>query len=119
MKGIKESYCKGACEQNETPLRYNYRVLEAIYSLQTKPSFAIIEEGLNADEQSCILVIKGKFYGMGYISTEVQVTDLETLQNLLTPYKENNYISNLINSYALKYPGKVRILENETVQSSH
>lgn len=118
-EGIKEGYCKGACEQKEKALKYNYRVLEAIESLQTKPSFAIIEEGLNADEQSCILVIKGKFYGMGYINTDVQVTNLSTLQNLLTPYKENNYISNLINSYVLKYPGKVRILENETVQSNH
>jgi DNA polymerase-3 subunit epsilon len=117
--GIKEGYCNGACEHKEKPDAYNYRVLEAIESLQAEPTFAIIEDGLHAEEQSCILIIKGKFYGMGYISTDIQVTDLETLQSLLTPYKGNNYISNLINSYASKYPGKVRMLETETVQSSH
>ena len=114
-EGIKEGYCKGACDQKEKVAKYNYRVLEAIESLQTKASFAIIEEGLQAEEQSCILVIKGKFYGMGYISTDVQVNDLETLQSLLTPYKQNSYISNLINSYAAKFPHKVKLIETEMV----
>lgn len=109
----------GACEQKEKAAKYNFRVLAAIESLQAKPTLAIIEEGLNAGEQSCILVIKGKFYGMGYISSDVQLTDLATIRSLLTPYKENDYIANLINSYVMKYPGKVRILETKTVQSSH
>lgn len=117
--GIKQGYCKGACEQKEKSQKYNYRVLEAIESLQTKPSFAIIEDGLNAEEKSCILVLKGKFYGMGYISADVQVTNLEALQSLLTRYKENNYISNLINSYAAKFPQKVIILGNDVIQSIH
>jgi DNA polymerase-3 subunit epsilon len=117
--GIKESHCKGACEQREKTEKYNYRVLEAIESLQAKPSFAIIEDGLNGEEQSCILVLKGQFYGMGYIPADAQVTDIETLQNLLTRYRENNYISNLVNSYAAKFPHKVRILEQVVIQSSH
>lgn len=112
-EGIKEGHCKGACDQKEKAEKYNYRVGEAIESLQVKTSFAIIEDGLQAEEQSCILVIKGKFYGMGYISTDAQVNDLGTLQNLLTPYKQNNYISNLINSYAAKFPNKVRLIETE------
>ncbi len=118
-EGIKEGYCQGACEQKEKVSAYNYRVLEAIESLQTRPSFVIVEDGLNADEQSCILVIKGKFYGMGYITADMQVADIETLQNLLTPYKENNYISNLINSYIMKFPNKMKVLETTALQSSH
>ena len=65
--GIHEKYCHGACEQKEEPASYNARVKEAIESLTTHPSFAIIENGLNADEQSCVLIWEGKFYGMGYI----------------------------------------------------
>jgi DNA polymerase III subunit epsilon len=118
-EGIKEGYCYGACEQQEDSTQYNYRVLEAIESLQTKSSFAIIENGLNADEQSCILVLKGKFYGMGYLPVDIQITEPETLRSFVTPYKENNYISNLIHSYAVKFPGKVRVFETEAVQSSH
>ncbi|HEY6504812.1 MAG TPA: exonuclease domain-containing protein [Chitinophagaceae bacterium] len=118
-EGVKEGYCKGACEQKGKKGKYNYRVLEAIESLQTRPSFAIIEEGLQADQQSCILVLKGKFYGMGYIPADAQVTGIEALQDFLTPYKENNYISNLINSYASKFPHKVLLLEATAAQSSH
>jgi DNA polymerase-3 subunit epsilon len=118
-EGIKEGHCFGACEQEEDAAKYNYRVLEAIESLKTKPSFAIVENGLNAGEQSCILVLKGKFYGMGYIPADAQVMDIETLKNFLTPYKENNYISNLVNSYAAKFPRKVKIFETETIQSIH
>jgi DNA polymerase III subunit epsilon len=118
-EGIKEGYCKGACDQKEKAAKYNRRVLEAMESLQTKSSFAIVEDGLHAEEKSCILVIKGKFFGMGYIGTDVQVNDLDTLQSLLTPYKQNNYIYNLINSYAAKFPHTVRLLETAIVQSSH
>jgi DNA polymerase-3 subunit epsilon len=118
-EGIKTSSCKGACEQQEKPAKYNSRVLKAIESLQSKPSFAIIEDGLNAEEQSCIFVLKGKFYGMGYINTETQINDLETLQSVLTPYKENSYISNLIYSYAVRHPAKVKVLDKGNIQSSH
>jgi DNA polymerase-3 subunit epsilon len=88
-------------------------------SLKAKPSFAIIENGLSAGERSCILVLKGKFYGMGYIPADVQIMDTETLLNFLTPYKENNYISNLIGSYAARFPDKLKLLDSETNQSSH
>lgn len=118
-EGVGEGYCKGACEHKEDAAGYNYRVMEAIGSLQTRPSFAIVENGLAANEQSCILVMKGKFYGMGYIPADVQINDMETLQNFLTRYKENNYITNLVHSYAVKYPHKVKMLETAVAQSSH
>ncbi|MFI5131664.1 MAG: exonuclease domain-containing protein [Chitinophagales bacterium] len=118
-EGMNEGHCFGACEQREDAITYNRRVLDAIDSLQTKPSFAIVENGLNADEQSCVLVVKGKFYGMGYIPVDVQIMEIETLLSFLKPYKENNYISNLISSYAARFPDKVRMFNSETIQSSH
>jgi DNA polymerase III subunit epsilon len=111
--GINEGYCSGACEQNENAADYNYRVLAAIESLRTKPSFAIFDAGLNADERSCILVLKGSFYGMGYLSSDIQVTRPEELRDLVTPYKANNYINNLVNSYATKFPHKVTSFDIE------
>jgi DNA polymerase-3 subunit epsilon len=106
-QGIIESYCYGACEQKEVAEAYNERVQLAIESLQQQPSFAIIEKGLTPDEKSCVLVWKGKFYGMGSIPLDVQVTDPETLKDLVTRYKENSYILNLVNGYAGRFPGKV------------
>ena len=98
--------------------------MEAITSLQAQPSFAIIEKGLNADEKSCILVWKGKFFGMGYLPADIQITEPETLKGFLTPYKENVVIRNLINGYAARFPEKalqfeISPKEIDLVQSSH
>ena len=110
-EGMREEYCHGACEHLEDPSSYNKRVAKAIASLQTEPTFAIIENGLNGDDQSCVLVWKGSFYGMGYIPLDTQLTDPEDVRNLLTPYKENLFIRNLVNAYAAKHPEKVRRLD--------
>ena len=106
--GIQAHYCNGACEQKENAAIYNERVNRAIASLATRPSYAIIEDGRNADEKSCILVWEGAFYGMGYIPLDVRVSGPEELKELITPYKENLFIRNLLNSYAAKYPEKVK-----------
>jgi len=106
-EGVNEGYCHGACESKEAPGPYNYRVLEAIESLKAQPSFAIIEKGLNPNENSCVLMIKGELYGMGCIPPDVQVNDMEKLKSYLTRYKDNNYVRNLILSYAEKHPSKV------------
>ena len=108
--GIHGSYCNGACEQKEDPVSYNARVHEAITSLADRGSFAIIEDGLHEDEKSCILVCEGRFYGMGYIPADIQITQPDELKNLLTPYKENLYIRNLVTSYAARFPQKVKQL---------
>ncbi|MBK5270074.1 MAG: GIY-YIG nuclease family protein, partial [Bacteroidia bacterium] len=113
-EGIKEKYCQGACELKEKPAAYNIRVQEAIASFQTQPSFAIIENGLNADDKSCILVWKGKFIGMGYIPRDIQITDPETIKELITPYKENTFIRNLINGYASRFPSKVLLFDMDS-----
>ncbi len=47
---------------------YNNRVMECITRLDNElPSFALIDTGLKLEEQSCILMEKGRFYGMGYL----------------------------------------------------
>ena len=116
-EGIKEATCYGACQQKEKPVKYNKRVEEAIQSLNDQPSYAIIENGLNDEEQSCVLVWKGQFYGMGYIPNDTQLTEPEDLKELLTTYKESLFIRNLVNGYAAKHPAKVKMFE--TLATSH
>ncbi len=117
--GIKEKYCFGACEQTEPPEEYNQRINEAVASLQLEPSFIIKDKGLNGDDQSCILVLKGHLYGMGYLQADIQITDIETLKEQLTEYKENSFTRNLVRDYAIRFPEKVIMLESSAVQSSH
>jgi|CXWL01.1.fsa_nt_gi DNA polymerase-3 subunit epsilon len=109
--GINEGYCSGACEQLEPAEEYNERVKKACDSLRAQPSFAIFGKGINGDDLSCILVLEGTFYGMGYIPAEAKITNPDSLKNYLTIYKENSYIRNLVNSYAARFPSKVFIFE--------
>ena len=110
-QSLLEKKCKGACQQNESAEEYNRRVLKCIDFLSTElPTFALVDCGLTTDDQSCILIEKGKFYGMGYLSAETQVTQIEDLKSYLTPYVENDYIKGLIYHYAEKFPSKKLVL---------
>ena len=111
-EGITEGYCNAACEQKETTDKYNQRVKKACASLRSQPSFAIIDKGINGDDQSCILMWEGAFYGMGYIPADAQILNPETLKDYLTIYKENSFIRNLVNGYAARFPEKVVVFEN-------
>ena len=109
-EGLEEGNCKGACQQKETPAKYNKRVQKAAASLLSQPSFVIVDKGINGSDQSCILVEEGKFYGMGYLPAGFEVTNSPALKETLTIYKENSFIRNLVNSYAARFPEKVIVL---------
>lgn len=106
-EGVKSGLCFGACEQNEKAKAYNERVQLAIQSLQKElPSFTLIDDGRNSTEQSCILIEQGKFYGMGYLPTDLAMMDASELKNHLTRYPENDYMRGLIYQHATKWPNK-------------
>jgi len=113
-EGINEGYCTAACEQKETAASYNERVQKACDSLRSQPSFAIIDKGINGDDQSCILISEGVFYGMGYLPADVKITNPDSLKDYLTTYKENSFIRNLVNGYAARFPSKVMMLDSLT-----
>lgn len=106
-EGVLSENCYGACEKKEEPSVYNQRVSEACASMQQQPSFAIIDKGIRPEEKSCILIAAGKFYGMGYLQDDVQVSDMESLKDQLTMYRENSYIRNMVHGYAARFPSKV------------
>lgn len=114
-EGVKEKYCHAACEQKEPVRKYNGRLQKAIESLKAQPSFAIVDKGINGDDRSCILVLEGKFYGMGYVPESAQIMDPQVLKDQLTVYKENSFIHNLIFGYASRFPEKVISFESVTV----
>ncbi|MEE1885584.1 exonuclease domain-containing protein [Pedobacter flavus] len=103
------------CEQNRPNCNclkshdeYNQLVEKAIDHLNLeKPQFMLIDKGRSAVEKSCILVENGKFYGMGYLQ-EDQISNIQELKDVLTPYPSNSYILSLILNHAEKYPYKVK-----------
>lgn len=99
-----------ACEGIESPKDYNKKVNRAIDELkEALPTFAIRDEGRKNDEHSCILIEKGHFYGMGYISQYFDADNLDQLKNYLTPYPGNDYIRNMVSNYAIRYPERTMV----------
>jgi DNA polymerase-3 subunit epsilon len=107
--GVHKGDC--ACTRTMLPDEYNEKVNSAISSLNDAlPTFAIRDEGRSSDEHSCILIEKGRFYGMGYISHYFNVgTDVQQLKQHLTPYPGNDYIRNMITGYAMKFPERMHV----------
>jgi len=88
---------------------HNEKIENAIdFLVSNRTSFAIIDKGISIEENSCIWVENGHFYGMGYIPSDVGFTEVSQLKDCITPYKSNQYIMHLIYGYAEKYPGKVK-----------
>lgn len=103
--GVNSGSC--ACEGHQSVDDYNQRVNLAIDELnKALPTFAIRDAGRNDEEHSCLLIEKGKFYGMGYISHYFNADSLDQLKNHLTPYPGNDYIRNMVDNYAVKFPDR-------------
>ena len=52
---------------------------------------------------------KRTFYGMGYIDVDLAINNASEVKEYLTPYKTNQYIMQLIFSFAQKYPRTVHL----------
>jgi DNA polymerase-3 subunit epsilon len=111
-QGVVDEHCKGACEKSETPQAYNQRVLQAIASLTARPSYIVLDQGLNEEELSCIMVIKGSFFGMGYLPKDFNTITEAALAEYIKPYKENSYIRTLLNTHIVSFPEQVKFLSN-------
>lgn len=87
---------------------YNERVNNAVTYLHSSlPSFAVVEEVAlpkKEDKQGIILMEKGRFYGMGYVPSNVLFTHIEDYKKHVTQYPESEYIRGLVYQYATKYP---------------
>jgi DNA polymerase-3 subunit epsilon len=109
--GIQEHHCNGACEKREAPALYNERILQAIASLTRRPSYVLLDKGITEDEISCIMVVKGSFFGMGYLPKNFDTITESAIAEYIKPYKENSYIRTLLNAFATNNPEKIKHLE--------
>jgi len=104
--------CFGACSGIETVAVYNKRLsaaLQDIINMQT--SFALIDEGRNTHEYSCILIENGAFYGMGYFTDQNYLQEgFAQLKSNMPAYHSNSYILNLILNHAEQNPHKLHRL---------
>ncbi|WP_298153451.1 exonuclease domain-containing protein [Flavobacterium sp.] len=88
--------------------QHNAQIDKAIAFLaDSRSSFAILDKGRSEEERSCIWVENGRFYGMGYIPTDVAITEAGLLKEYVIPYRSNQYIMQLIGNFAKKFPNKI------------
>jgi DNA polymerase-3 subunit epsilon len=114
-EGKKDGRCNGACTHKESAEIYNERVMACIDHLNNElPTFALIDSGMNREEQSCILMEQGRFYGMGYLPSHVSINAVDEIKDHLTPYMENDYIRGLVYQHVVKYPHKKILLHKLT-----
>lgn len=94
-------------EKFDTPDVYNRRVEKALQTMHDElPSFAVLGKGLEDGQQSCLLIEKGKFFGMGYLPEKMKIDNIKTLKKRLTPYPDNDFIRGMICRYAEMNPQK-------------
>lgn len=99
--------CEGACTGTEAVEAYNTKVEAAVRHMEEHlPTFALVDKGINDEEQSCILVKQGNFFGMGYIANDDALQDINKLEKNLEPYQDNDYIRNLVIKHAAEFPDK-------------
>ncbi|WP_153799373.1 exonuclease domain-containing protein [Foetidibacter luteolus] len=92
---------------------YNLRVEQALRELKKQGgTYAIFEDCDFFNETSCILVEKGKFYGMGLLPENVNPYHVEGIKTYLTQYPENEVIQTLIRSYKERVPAAVINLDD-------
>ena len=87
---------------------YNQKVMNAFaYMQQNMGTFAIVEPPVTGNQQSCVLIENGKFYGMGLLPHDNTSYDSMHLKNYLTVYPENEMIRTLVKTYAQKNSARV------------
>ena len=91
----------------DPPHIYNGKIKKALEALNEQlPTFAVIDDGIKKDEKLCLLVERGNFWGMGYVSSAQQITSASELKNHLKPYADNDTIRNSIYSFVEMNPDK-------------
>ncbi len=96
--------CRGACVGKESPEDYNYRVRNALKRFEfDTPNFYVIDKGRNKDEKSVIKIENGKYCGCGYIDISEGITNKESLNNCIKPYKDNRDVQQIIRNYLRKF----------------
>ena len=103
-----EFYLNGTLANLPDVRKHNRKVQKAVdFLTRQSASFAIIDAGRSAEERSCVWIEKGRFYGMGYLPSDLAISEASAVKEHVTPYASNQYMEQLVLSFAKKFPHKV------------
>ena len=104
--------CLGACIEKEETSNYNFRVNEFIaknqFNLMNK---IIIDRGRHTGERSAILIQNNTVKGYAFFDLNFQLTNVDILENLLTPLTHNRDAKRIVWSYMTKYKNRLKLID--------
>ncbi|MEN3324580.1 exonuclease domain-containing protein [Mariniflexile soesokkakense] len=102
--------CDGACIEKEPAESYNKRVEALINKNSYKnKNMVVIDKGRDIDERSAILIENGVFKGLGFFNLNYQINNIEVLESIITPMKNNRDTQHIIQTY-LRKNNRVKII---------
>jgi DNA polymerase-3 subunit epsilon len=102
--------CQPGCSCEHGSRSYNKKVKEAIASLSSsKPNYAVIAKGREAEEVSFIVVKEGQYQGFGYMEKELFAID--RLEENFQPKKHYRFATSVIASFTERFSSKYKMIE--------
>ena len=92
--------CKGACDGQEKPGKYNRRARKALQSFSSDNfSAAIIGQGRKEEEKSIVWIEKGRYLGFGFFEQEIMEGNILELRSAIKTYEDNQEIQRILHMY--------------------
>jgi DNA polymerase III subunit epsilon len=104
--------CCGADLGFESPEMYNQRAQDALELLRKKfdEDFLLILSGKSEYEKAVVLIEGGHYLGYGYLSDELQLTDMDTIRSHIKISTPNPECNRIVKTYMEKNTDYKRII---------
>ena len=83
---------------------YNRKVSEALKALNCRLKTIALREPCDSENELCIFMEKGVFWGMGIFPAKQINNDRDWLKQNLVPYNDNDFLRSSVYRYAETYP---------------
>jgi DNA polymerase-3 subunit epsilon len=102
--------CNGACVGDEAPKHYNDRYEIAKDALTLAGDTLIIKgEGFSSNEQSIVLMEKGRYKGHGIVSKSLDLTSIDEVKSLIEPGYDDQDIQGIIRSHIFRQNASILV----------
>lgn len=95
--------CHGACIGEETVTSYNQRYQQAVDELTTAGETMVIRgKGFKRDEQSVVLIEKGRYKGHGMVPKALDIQSIEDVRDYIETGYDDQDIQSIIRSHIFR-----------------
>jgi len=97
---FKEEKCRGVCCNKEEVAEYNDRVQAALDFIREETGDKIIiDRGRTRDEKCIVVIERGVYKGFGFISSDVQIMNVEEALDYISYYQDNSDVQRILRGW--------------------